>query len=178
MLGSQSFIHQVRILSCKRVLKPTGTIWGRNPLFIKSEFSLPRSGSETSVKGGRRNPLFIKSEFSQDGLQGIYRGSNSKSRNPLFIKSEFSLCLLFCANSSDRTSRNPLFIKSEFSLNSSQYESTSSPSRNPLFIKSEFSPRLQRRFLYRPCIQVAILYSSSQNSLSTSAIPCPAWAKI
>ena len=106
-----------------------------------------------------------------------------------------------------RRRRNPLFIKSEFSHEEEEnIEEEGEEGRNPLFIKSEFSPGCTSRhampfmegsqsFIHQvrilSCVavpqncarsaracEVAILYSSSQNSLGTSATPCPAWAKI
>ena len=113
---SQSFIHQVRILSSNgedpehRQVPPC-----RNPLFIKSEFSLAVTQKKPSPLRGR-NPLFIKSEFSQvqDLFGFILRLRTPCSRNPLFIKSEFSLEKEWGLGCKEY-SRNPLFIKSEFS---------------------------------------------------------------
>jgi len=116
-----------------------------------------------------RNPLFIKSEFSpvQHFGQEIY-GKLSR-RNPLFIKSEFSphLSIECPAFFSKRCcSRNPLFIKSEFSHNQpTRYLWRRDRGRNPLFIKSEFSPGEAMIISLLFKIGVAILYSSSQNSL-------------
>jgi len=63
--------------------------------------------------------------------------------------------------------RNPLFIKSEFSRRDTELgEPTSIWSRNPLFIKSEFSLYYTSPVTGEVVIfDVAILYSSSQNSL-------------
>jgi len=197
---------------------------GRNPLFIKSEFS-PGTRGVPSLLIPRRNPLFIKSEFSHEasmlGSQKMHeimnvailysssqnslriftaarppnwrklintsqsfihqvrilswpgaklrssKTSSMRRRNPLFIKSEFSprwqLHPWWC-----RLRRNPLFIKSEFSLPPFRQmtgEGHRSKSRNPLFIKSEFSHGDYKDVLSNLKAVVAILYSSSQNSL-------------
>ena len=67
-------------------------------------------------------------------------------------------------------SRNPLFIKSEFSRGSKASLFWGGDRRNPLFIKSEFSrePITEGESLLWA---VAILYSSSQNSLLISSLP-------
>jgi len=93
---------------------------------------------------GRRNPLFIKSEFS---LYQIYNGGglvNAESRNPLFIKSEFSQMKPFGCRFMNllRAQVAILYSSSQNSLttikNIVNY-SKLAKSRNPLFIKSEFS---------------------------------------
>ena len=88
-----------------------------------------------------RNPLFIKSEFSQ---------------SPVFrMEGCFAVAILYSS------SQNSLLSKLEEALH------IVNDGRNPLFIKSEFS--LYERYCYwkRDAQEVAILYSSSQNSLRT-----------
>ena len=153
---SQSFIHQVRILSSFIHTYVTMTLPRRNPLFIKSEFSQEKRRREGGDQDGSRNPLFIKSEFSHNWLKRslwwnrqaevaiLYSSSQNslfflifivilisfiKSRNPLFIKSEFS-----------RPMRRPMLLKV---LHFWLY------CRNPLFIKSEFSRHLRNPL---PCM--------------------------
>ena len=108
----------------------TGPAPGRNPLFIKSEFS-PGEGNEVILTGqARRNPLFIKSEFSH------YAPHNKGGLKWQLV------AILY------------------------------SSSQNSLEKIDKYA------FLACQIAGVAILYSSSQNSLGTSATPCPAWAKI
>ena len=123
-LMSQSFIHQVRILSRERYhiskVNIDRYLVSRNPLFIKSEFS-PRSrispsvsvpaissqsfihqvrilssGTETFGRAGHGQPL-SQSFIHQVRILSPLRGQDLfgfilrlPSRNPLFIKSEFS----------------------------------------------------------------------------------------
>ena len=105
-----------------------------------------------------QNSLLFKKGYSAEIIQ---------RRNPLFIKSEFSRCRgqssVWCCLTA--SSRNPLFIKSEFSRHKRRFADFNYViSRNPLFIKSEFS-RSPRTFRQCEVDKVAILYSSSQNSL-------------
>ena len=115
VVRSQSFIHQVRILSVIKENSLTSIMWwSRNPLFIKSEFShdklaLRRAKSVKSqsfihqvriLSGnslGRVTwwlPQASQSFIHQVRiLSSISSKNNSTSfwcRNPLFIKSEFS----------------------------------------------------------------------------------------
>ena len=118
---SQSFIHQVRILSQGKGGERRRGRWAR-----------------------RRNPLFIKSEFSRHlWTAEVHNWVVSKSQS--FIHQVRILSLLDdfadhkCIDFAD--CRNPLFIKSEFSQECCQCNIGHLPaSRNPLFIKSEFSP--------------------------------------
>ena len=137
-------------------------------LYSSSQNSLLVTGTTVSMSLQCRNPLFIKSEFSPE--KSTYDDLVSfieQGRNPLFIKSEFSLRgFQERMGKGETVRRNPLFIKSEFSRGGevSHYHTTAFSGRNPLFIKSEFSlrgssPRESHRHV------VAILYSSSQNSL-------------
>ena len=90
---SQSFIHQVRILSRVFGFHGESSADGRNPLFIKSEFSL-------DVLLGMNNPntvVAILYSSSQNSLTATGASSFSRrrqGRNPLFIKSEFSHAVL------------------------------------------------------------------------------------
>ena len=176
-------------------LKIAHALHGRNPLFIKSEFSRGILNlSKTSFWQGR-NPLFIKSEFSRVNIwpQPVLSYGVSQS----FIHQVRILSLFLYAlnkreaierasqsfihqvrilsryqqgryTSSSRWGRNPLFIKSEFSHLHSRFKLNTPyrQGRNPLFIKSEFSLSWPyREICYYSLWNVAILYSSSQNSL-------------
>jgi len=98
---SQSFIHQVRILSTTQRRPSTLQARGRNPLFIKSEFSPDEDYYTLHQEEDGRNPLFIKSEFSR-GIKELMLLYLKKGygwcRNPLFIKSEFSRGIGYKAN--------------------------------------------------------------------------------
>ena len=153
---SQSFIHQVRILSLGSWSQKLGGRGRRNPLFIKSEFS-PWGELLDDYLRPRVAILYSSSQNSLLKWSFFKQYPGSGGRNPLFIKSEFSRA---CAQAIVCLARNGrgvaiLYSSSQNSLN---------------FLKCALYQR--RRSL------VAILYSSSQNSLSTSATPCPAWAKI
>ena len=127
-----------------------------------------------------RHPVAILYSSSQNSLSFSSSSSSSKGRgcrNPLFIKSEFSHHSLWHLMLDYYNCRNPLFIKSEFSHHEGKLvaeDYVSSASRNPLFIKSEFSPALIADHDRSVGLAVAILYSSSQNSLLTNTPPSPA----
>ena len=94
-MQSQSFIHQVRILSA--VFKSMSRLaWqgGRNPLFIKSEFSR----GEQHLSDDSILDVAILYSSSQNSLvekRILERIDKSEQgRNPLFIKSEFSRLLI------------------------------------------------------------------------------------
>jgi len=117
-IWSQSFIHQVRILS---YISPADRL-----AMIKR----------------CRNPLFIKSEFSL--LEGLE-----------FYGFSEQVAILYSS------SQNSLYKKSKAVM------AEGDGSRNPLFIKSEFSLSQKIKLsLTAKCNNVAILYSSSQNSLN------------
>jgi len=91
---SQSFIHQVRILSSKMCLVcSTSAIHKVAILYSSSQNSLwINPGGIREFKFISRNPLFIKSEFSLYPPSFLFGNilDKKESRNPLFIKSEFS----------------------------------------------------------------------------------------
>ena len=140
---SQSFIHQVRILSIETVYHLDKDEW-RSQSFIHQVrilSTMTTSGLERwCARTGSRNPLFIKSEFSQGKGEIAWEDEDTVSQS--FIHQVRIL---------SPPSRNPLML-----LHLRR--------RNPLFIKSEFS---QHRIGHIDALvmTVAILYSSSQNSL-------------
>jgi len=91
---SQSFIHQVRILSLMALNAFLWKLLYRVAiLYSSSQNSLEIYGEVAKLDSlGGRNPLFIKSEFSPILMCGrsYLTGRILNSRNPLFIKSEFS----------------------------------------------------------------------------------------
>ena len=153
--------------------------WRRNPLFIKSEFSRGSLNMNIMYIYDRRNPLFIKSEFSLGSFY-LRREHEDNRRNPLFIKSEFSQQERRWERRIGGRCRNPLFIKSEFSLKEGENmeEKKKRTYVAILYSSSQNSLTWVVEVENWGINDVAILYSSSQNSLGTSAIPCPAWAKI
>ena len=93
---SQSFIHQVRILSYSSEAFIERDCCSRNPLFIKSEFS-PWEIPLWDNPGSLASQSFIHQVriLSLMPFNSLKNNCGAKaSRNPLFIKSEFSLC--FC----------------------------------------------------------------------------------
>ena len=203
-MKSQSFIHQVRILSWG-ILTPRGRPPRVAILYSSSQNSLQHQAGTVLlwVQEGSRNPLFIKSEFSLGSpssvsLHGIpasqsfihqvrilssrciftatpqtMRGSQSfihqvrilsriagrgrwaQPQSQSFIHqvrilSQDSACP---ARQGKETSRNPLFIKSEFSPARACAQAivclARNGRRNPLFIKSEFSQHLRNPL---PCM--------------------------
>ena len=219
---SQSFIHQVRILSKEKMRREKRGTPCRNPLFIKSEFSrrpcvgifsgkvLSQSFIHQvrilSLKEVKNENLWftlqkvaILYSSSQNSLSEIFLWRDSQRplwvcRNPLFIKSEFSQKYRYALGhvrfmtsqsfihqvrilswgvqrmdtSLQPRCRNPLFIKSEFSLGWTLPWRTlpvrALPSQSFIHqvrILSRGSGSKDKRGIWR----VAILYSSSQNSL-------------
>ena len=151
--ASQSFIHQVRILSTNTSLSPA--IWlareGRNPLFIKSEFSRPENIMPISPLNPPPSQSFIHQvrilSWVNQKCSGGWSGS---SRNPLFIKSEFSLA----------------HLDEDKILDGIGYGSQSFIHQVRI-LSCESLPETRIRWV--PV--VAILYSSSQNSLRL--LKCP-----
>ena len=136
---SQSFIHQVRILSLAE--KPSQAQDIASQSFIH-QVRILSGWARAKVIGGEQH-------LSQSFIHQVR-----------ILSGGINIASLLT-----RDSRNPLFIKSEFSLVSvEQLLVVWNKGRNPLFIKSEFS---QRQFcvFVKLYITVAILYSSSQNSL-------------
>ena len=146
---SQSFIHQVRILS----------------------LIYPEQLSICSIM------VAILYSSSQNSLLSWKTGIVSyaiESRNPLFIKSEFSHMRKKMSSDSEDPEQSQSFIHqvrilSAFDVAYAFATSKAERCRNPLFIKSEFS----HLFIVVPLLllqNVAILYSSSQNSLKEGGI--------
>ena len=116
---------------------------GRNPLFIKSEFSQGDGQSRALYAYQDVAILYSSSQNSLKKRVYIYSyPADYAGRNPLFIKSEFS--------QGDGQSRALyayqdvaiLYSSSQNSLLGVNNTSMTTPSlmgRNPLFIKSEFS---------------------------------------
>jgi len=170
---SQSFIHQVRILSilwaCQRALPRAGR---RNPLFIKSEFS---HWKEDAVRHPEHVVAILYSS-SQNSLNLPSFGWKAVLRSQSFIHQvrilssylRWDICLWLpqLVAILYSSSQNSLLSKLEEALH------IVNDGRNPLFIKSEFS--LYERYCYwkRDAQEVAILYSSSQNSLFLGSSFC------
>jgi len=119
-----------------------------------------------------RNPLFIKSEFSLKEIYGEVAKLSELSQSFIHqvgILSRSNLDVKVSCTRRVAGGRNPLFIKSEFSLFITSYADVEATlkRRNPLFIKSEFSQGKKGSLPNWGEHNVAILYSSSQNSLSS-----------
>ena len=136
--ASQSFIHQVRILSGFLGLVWVKEITCRNPLFIKSEFSRARHRL-ACASFETQSQSFIHQVRILSGDEDCRFILHGEGRNPLFIKSEFSPGIPV-------TSLQPL----------TGVAILYSSSQNSLGKKIS---------LQQPRYRVAILYSSSQNSL-------------
>ena len=117
MWWSQSFIHQVRILSGERLR----ALRARQPevvaiLYSSSQNSLSGVSYMTTPSDQGRNPLFIKSEFSLRDFKDWAEFVDYCFVAILYSSSQNSLAM---GSASERVrlsvSRNPLFIKSEFS---------------------------------------------------------------
>ena len=113
---SQSFIHQVRILS-ERFPFEVSILLEVAILYSSSQNSLRLCKCFSTFRRKSRNPLFIKSEFSPltagtaQSWTAVVAILYSSSQNSLV--SNTSMTIRFSMVS---VSRNPLFIKSEFSL--------------------------------------------------------------
>ena len=118
MLGvSQSFIHQVRILSCLRRWKLNRQAGKVAILYSSSQNSLATSKAVFHRYFYPESQSFIHQVRILLEVPVLEGGCREAScRNPLFIKSEFSLFITSYADvEATLKRRNPLFIKSEFS---------------------------------------------------------------
>jgi len=144
---SQSFIHQVRILSPLREVSNTSRRISRNPLFIKSEFSQGGS-NEDGHRCKSRNPLFIKSEFSRACL-AVFKN---------FTRPAWAVAILYSSSQNSLRETDSHGRCTHIRMSQSFIHQVRILSRNGyIFIAT---PQTMR---------VAILYSSSQNSLMGSA---------
>ena len=139
---SQSFIHQVRILSSFITSLLQSLSFAVAILYSSSQNSLKLYNLAPPKLVIRcRNPLFIKSEFSPQQTQRSPPHRQRCGRNPLFIKSEFSPEIPYL--DFDISFRSQSFIHQVRILSSTISYAIDAYSAG----------------------SVAILYSSSQNSL-------------
>ena len=164
---SQSFIHQVRILSrlCDEHNRNSRG-WSQSFIHQVRILSQKSYGLEDEDIETGRNPLFIKSEFSH--LYGETAKLEKIDVAILYSSSQNSLLPSSLSLATTRRGRNPLFIKSEFSLE--KYVTLASNLAGVAILYSSSQNSLNKvtidlKGLYGD-VAVAILYSSSQNSLS------------
>jgi len=156
---SQSFIHQVRILSAYiKSLDVEESFPNVAILYSSSQNSLQKSGKQKD-RGMGVAILYSSSQNSLSLLndKGIYIEWAERCRNPLFIKSEFSLdnpgslaCLDYPGGIRGEVAI--LYSSSQNSLCKKVYPDDAPivwSGRNPLFIKSEFSRHLRNPL---PCM--------------------------
>jgi len=158
---SQSFIHQVRILSWYH------QGWGRVSSSSSFQVAILYSSSQNSLeyednryqrdiwRDCSRNPLFIKSEFSQtlSSLCAFFRGLMVKRRRVaiLYSSSQNSLKQIHALTLQLHIRVAILYSSSRNFLTSyTRAEGTTGTarSRNPLFIKSEFSRQGVQTYLH------------------------------
>jgi len=172
MQRSQSFIHQVRILSWL-YLKTAHALHGKSQSFIHQVRILSAFGSRMPL-GILSTCVAILYSSSQNSLQYLdeyFLDQVSQGVAILYSSSQNSLMPWGMCVSWPMESVAILYSSSQNSLSLSSVRtrklSLSAQSRNPLFIKSEFSPRETKLSSQALGLCVAILYSSSQNSLDT-----------